>query len=136
MTTDPAAWAAAHGALVVAGQITLYKRVKFDLTSYARTPGVGPVTYTVGTTVTAPDWVDDNQLGHGLHALPYFPANQYLGDDDPPWWWRGPWPPTYRCVVLMADLADIRPVKSPSYPLAKAEAFYVDRELAQDGSEL
>ena len=130
--TDPRTWVEYTGAQVTKARrtvdgkrttvevVTLYKAVDANLMaghSYI------PTGYVVGRDVTAADWRDNHDCGHGLHASPH--PHQALSYSDN----------ATRMLEVTVPLSDLRPIPG-STAKAKSRTVHVVREVTLDGSPL
>jgi hypothetical protein len=92
---DAVTWCDFVGVMVVDGVATLYKAVDDNLQAghnYRTT------TYSLGETITCPDWRDDNDCGGGLHLSPTPSAASSYNNQATRW------------LRVEANVTDLRPI--------------------------
>lgn len=118
---DPLEWCAWHDVPVTEGKALLHKAVG-DVWTTESYYDYQPV-YSPGSVLEAPDWIDDNNCGGGLHFSPR------------PWEARSYYLNTTHFVVVEVDVADLRPILGLT-PKAKAPRCRVLYEVDVDGNPL
>ncbi|MFC7275282.1 hypothetical protein ACFQS1_14930 [Paractinoplanes rhizophilus] len=119
--TDARAWAEHQGVDITDGEAILYKAVSSGLTAGEQYDM--PTTYTVGATVTAPDWRDDHKCGGGLHASPRPEQAKRYRDSET----------GTRFLRVAAPLVDLRPISADK---AKTRSVRVLAEVDINATDL
>jgi hypothetical protein len=122
--TDPRTWCDFYGVEVITGdgdagdRAVLFKAVDSELRSGHYAPGAAaPFSYPVGEIVEAPDWLDNNKCGHGLHFSPSPIDAQYYNTS------------ATRFLRVEVPLAELRPIDDGGAPKCKARLAQVVAEV-------